>query len=339
MIPARALAAAGLATLLAGCQMGYYTHLLRGQYDLMSRRQPIEGVLADPAAEPSLKQRLSRALEARRYATRELRLPDNGSYTLYADLGRPYAVWNVYAAPEFSLTPHEWCYAFTGCLAYRGYYSLERAREEAAELREDGLDVHVSGVPAYSTLGWFDDPVLNTIAGTEDLLVATIFHELAHQRRFVAGDTAFNESFATFVEEEGLRGFLAGAPELVDTAQRRIRRQGRFLEIVHAARGRLEALYASGADAAEKRARKQDELAKLRAELETLDRAGGGDGKVAGELNNAWLAPFGLYHEWVPAFAVLFRQAGGDWTRFYAAVDELAGLEPAQRRERLETLR
>jgi predicted aminopeptidase len=338
MSASRALAAATAAVLLTGCQVGYYAHLLRGQYELMSRRQPIEGVLRDPGTGAGLKQRLSRALEARRYATRELLLPENRSYTLYADLGRPYAVWNVYAAPELSLEPHEWCHVFTGCLAYRGYYSLERAREEAAHLGAQGLDVHVAGVPAYSTLGWFDDPVLNTIAGSEDELVATIFHELAHQRRFVAGDTAFNESFATFVEQEGMRRFLATAPELAAAAQRRQQRRARFVEVVLAARRRLEDVYAGEGSAGDKRARKAAELERLRAELSALDRATGGTGDAMPVPNNAWLLPFGLYHAWVDAFAELFRTSGG-WERFYAAVDELAAMDPAQRRRRLEALK
>jgi predicted aminopeptidase len=338
MIAARAAAALAAAALLAGCQVGYYAHLLRGQYELMSRRQPIEGLLRDPGTGAELRQRLSRALEARRFATRVLHLPDNDSYTLYADLGRPYAVWNVYAAPELSLAPHEWCHAFAGCLAYRGYYSLERAREEAARLSARGLDTYVAGVPAYSTLGWIDDPVLNTIAGSEDELAGTIFHELAHQRRFVAGDTAFNESFATFVEQEGLRRFLETAPELAAAAQRRQQRRARFLEAVLAARRRLEQVYADDTSAADKRARKAAELERLRAELSALDRATGGAGSAAPVPNNAWLLPFGLYHEWVDAFAELFRASGG-WEHFYAAVDELAAMDGAPRRRRLQELR
>ena len=200
------VAVVALTALLSGCQVGYYAHLLRGELDLLSRRQSIEGLLAAPQTDAALKPRLALALEARRFASRELRLPDNGSYTQYADLGRPYALWNVYASPEFALAGHEWCYPLLGCMEYRGFYDRERAEAEATRLRGQGLDVAVAGVPAYSTLGWFDDPVLNTLLrGPDDWLAGTVFHELAHQQLFAKGDTSFNESFASFVEEEGLR--------------------------------------------------------------------------------------------------------------------------------------
>ena len=198
------------ALLLCGCEPGYYAQLIHGQYDLLSRRQPIDQLLAKPDLDPVLKQRLERAVDARRFASRELLLPDNGSYKSYADLERPAALWNVFAAPEFSLAAHEWCYWVTGCLAYRGYYALADAKEEAAELKGEGLDVYVSPVPAYSTLGWFDDPLLNTVVVSDDAVASTIFHELAHQKRFVRGDTVFNESFASFVEDQGLRQYFRG---------------------------------------------------------------------------------------------------------------------------------
>lgn len=336
---ALALAALGL----AGCQAGYYSHLLRGQYELMSRREPIERVVARPGVDAQLKARLERALDARRFASEVLRLPDNGSYRQYADLKRPYALWNVFATPEFSLAPREWCYWLAGCFAYRGYYDLEAARAAAAALAEQGDDVHVAGVPAYSTLGWFDDPLLNTVLATEDGMAATLFHELAHQQVFVRGDTAFNESFATFVEEEGLRRYLAGLPALAASAQRRQRRAREFVALMLRARAELERLYASGLPASELRAPKADAFVQLRETYAAWKRSGDGDdaydGWMAGELNNAMLAPFGLYHEWVPSFAALFARAGGDWPAFYRAVEALAREKPDARRARLEALR
>jgi predicted aminopeptidase len=323
--------------------VGYYAHLIRGQYELLSRRQPIERLLQRDDTEVALKSRLSRALEARRFATRELGLPANGSYTQYADLGRPFAVWNVFAAPEFSLKAYEWCYILAGCLAYRGYYDLARAQEEAAQLRAEGYDVHIGGVPAYSTLGWFDDPVLNTIGGPDEVLAATIFHELAHQEVFARGDTAFNESFATFVEQEGLRRYLHDAPEVARAVEGRRRRQTQFVELMMAVRHRLERLYALGLPPDEARVRKQEEFAQLRADYEALKASWDGDrsfdGWMALDLNNASLLPFGLYHEWVPAFATLFRQAGGDWRAFYREAEALADADADQRRQRLEQLR
>jgi predicted aminopeptidase len=322
----RAALAAALALPLSGC---YYGHLLKGQVELLSARVPIADILADPAGDPALKHKLERALDARAFASRELALPDNGSYTSYAELGRPYAVWNVFAAPELSLQAHEWCYLMVGCLAYRGYYDRERADAAAAELRGQGLDVFVAGIAAYSTLGWFDDPLLSTMGGGEDAVAGTIFHELAHQAHFADGDTAFNESYATFVEQEGLRRYLAGAPELVAAAAGRWQRRDAFLAAVTRARARLEAVYAGAAPDDDKRRRKREELERLRQDLGLPPEA---------ELNNARLLPYGLYHQWVPAFARLFAQQGGDWHAFHRAVGELAGFDAEARRERLERL-
>jgi predicted aminopeptidase len=322
----RGAALAAAVALLPGC---YYGHLAGGQLELLSRRVPIARILADPAADPALKHKLERALDARAFASRELALPDNGSYTSYADLGRPYAVWNVFAAPELSLQAHEWCYLMVGCLAYRGYYERGRADAAAAELRGQGLDVFVAGIAAYSTLGWFDDPLLSTMGGGEDAIAGTLFHELAHQAHFADGDTAFNESYATFVEQQGLRRYLAGAPELAAAAAARWQRRDEFLAAVAQARARLEAVYAGTAPDEEKRRLKREELERLRQALGLPPEA---------ELNNARLLPYGLYHQWVPAFERLFEQQGGDWRAFHRAVGELARLDAEARRQRLAQL-
>ncbi|MGH8481918.1 MAG: aminopeptidase, partial [Nevskiaceae bacterium] len=295
-----------------------------------------------PRTDAALRRKLERALDARAFATRELGLPDNASYTSYADLGRPYAVWNVFAAPELSLQPHEWCYPFLGCLAYRGFYDRGRADRAADALRARGLDVFVAGIPAYSTLGWFDDPLLSTMAGDDDAIAGSLFHELAHQVHFADGDTRFNESFATFVQQEGLRRYLKDAPELARQAARRQQWEADFVALMLAARERLEAVYASAAADAEKRERKRAEFERLRQEYAALRRAWRGEeeadrGWIAGP-NNAQLLPFGLYHAWVPAFARLFEQHGSDWPAFYRAVGELAELDPAERTRRLEPL-
>lgn len=331
--------AAAVPLLLSGC---YYGHLAHGQYGLISKRAPIEKLLRDPATSPALRDRLTKALEARRFASRELQLPDNGSYMTYADLGRPFAVWNVFATPELSLRPHEWCYPFLGCQSYRGYFERERGEVLAAELRAEGLDVFVAGIGAYSTLGWFDDPILSTMRGADEELAGTIFHELAHQVEFVAGDTAFNESFATFVEQEGLRRYLKEQPELSQAAERRQQLRAAVVALILRSRERLEAIYASSAPDGEKRHRKGLEFERLRQQYADL-RAGWGDdrswdGWFAGDLNNARLLPFGLYSRWVPAFAALFREQQGDWPAFYRAVGELAELDEDARRQRLEQL-
>jgi len=332
-----------LAGLLAGCQAGYYAHLVGGQYDLLSRREPIDRVLARPDTDAVLKSRLERALDARHFASRELLLPDNGSYRQYADLQRPYALWNVFAAPEFSTAPRQWCYPFAGCFAYRGYYQLEGAGAEAEALRAAGLDVHIGGVPAYSTLGWFDDPVLNTVLVTEEALVGTMFHELAHQQTHVRDDTAFNESFATFVEREGLRQYYRDQPARLDALMRRQRRDGEFVALVLATRGRLEQLYAASLGLDEMRARKAQEFERLRNEYVAARLAWGGDtaydGWMAGELNNARLLPFGLYHQWLPSFAALFARSGARWDVFYREVEALANIDTPERKRRLEELK
>lgn len=314
-----------LLSALSGCHL---SHLTTGQYDLLSRRQPITGVLADPRTGADLRRQLERVLEARAFAVRTLHLPDNDSYSDYADLERPYAVWNVFATPEFSMAGKTWCYPFSGCVAYRGYFDEARARDHAADLKADGWDVHVGGVPAYSTLGWFDDPVLNTMLyGDEDRLTETLFHELAHQQLYVEGDTAFNESFASFVGEEGLRQYRAARGEPPPDTKA-ASRERQFLELLLAARARLEAIYAQPLNHEAMRAAKQAEFSRLRTDYAALKKSWNGyagyDGWFAGELNNAKLLPVGLYNQRVPEFAELFRAVGGDWRLFYEKAPTLA---------------
>src|ERR1700683_3195156 len=206
LLKTRLLAMALIGATLPGCAIGYFTQAAQGQWRLLRARRPIEQVIADPAASEQLKARLRVVQDARDFAVTDLGLPDNGSYRSYSDLKRPYVVWNVVAAPEFSVAPLRWCFPFNGCLRYRGYFRERDARRMAAALAARGNDVMVGGVAAYSTLGHFSDPVLNTMMRYGDLeLVSTIFHELAHQLIYVHGDTEFNESFAVTVEQEGLR--------------------------------------------------------------------------------------------------------------------------------------
>lgn len=307
-----------LLSALSGCHL---SHLTAGQYDLLSRRQPIADVLADANTRADLRRQLERVLEARAFAVRALHLPDNDSYRDYADLERPYAVWNVFATPEFSMTGKTWCYPFSGCVAYRGYFDEARARADAEDLKAEGWDVHVGGVPAYSTLGWFDDPVLSTmLSWDDDRLVETLFHELAHQQLYVEGDTAFNESFASFVGEEGLRQYRAARGEPPPDTQA-ASREDRFLQLLLAARARLEAIYAQPLNHEAMRAAKQAEFVRLRADYAGLKKDWNGyagyDGWFVGELNNAKLLPIGLYNQRVPEFTALFREAGDDWRLFY----------------------
>jgi predicted aminopeptidase len=338
-------AALFLCASLAACgNAGYYTHLLKGQVELLRAREPITDIVADESRDPVLRRRLALVLEARDFAVTALHLPDNGSYRRYADVGRAYVLWNVFAAPEFALTGKQWCYPFYGCFTYRGYYDETRAAEYASGLRDKGWDVFVSGVPAYSTLGWFDDPVLNSMLHWDDAtLIGTVFHELAHQRYFLRDDTVFNESYATFVEEEGLRQWLAARGEADPGVQQRRQRQAGFVALVQDARARLEALYAQMLPEEQMRARKADEIERLRQDYRTLrDGEWGGfsgyDRWFGTEINNAKLLPVGLYHQWVPAFEALFEQSGRDWRAFHAAVEDLGRLNADARQQRLETL-
>jgi predicted aminopeptidase len=336
---ARSLVPLLLGLLLNGCaSLDYYAQVSRGQLALLAARQPVAEVLADPAADPELKRRLALAQQARSFASAELGLPDNRSYRLYADLQRPYVVWNVFATPELSLAPLTHCFPVAGCVAYRGFYQQGRARGAAALLQGEGLDTYVAGIEAYSTLGWFADPILNTMLRWDDQrLAAVIFHELAHQQLYVADDTAFNESFASFVEQQGLRQWRATrglAPD--DAREEAMRRQ--FTELILASRERLQTLYEGSFGDAHKRAGKAAEFVRLRTEYRALrDSQWGGDRRydawVMAPLNNAKLLPFGLYDRWVPAFAALFRQAGGDWAEFYRRAAELGEL-PQDERER-----
>ena len=329
---------------LSGCSsIDYFTHLAHGEYSVLSARKPIDQVIADPATAPKLRARLQLAEQARAFASDKLDLPRNGSYTVYADVGRTYVVWNVFATPEFSLKPVTHCFLIAGCVGYRGYFDRPRAEAEAKELDGQGYETYIGGVPAYSTLGWFDDPILNTMMHwDDDALNSTIFHELAHQKLYLKSDTAFNESFATFVQEEGLRQWrlARGLPPGDNTVHQR---EDAFTQLVLEARARLETLYASGVPAEQMRAAKLAEIERLRSDYRSLRDTQwqgyrGYDAWMNGPINNAKLLPFGLYHKWVPAFAALYAQQGGDWVKFFAAAKALTKLDEEPRAAALEQL-
>ncbi|WP_415758458.1 aminopeptidase [Pseudomonas sp. LT1P18] len=329
---------------LNGCAgVSYYGQLASGQLQLLRAREPVSTVIADPGRDPLLRAHLTQSQKARTFASQKLQLPDNQSYRLYADIGRPFVVWNVFATPEFSLTPQNHCFPIAGCVAYRGYYSQSAARGEAALQRLQGMDVSIGGVEAYSTLGWFNDPIISSMMAWGDERLATlIFHELAHQRFYVKDDTEFNESFATFVEQEGTRqwrAFRGLAPDNGAPMQQR----DQFIQLVLDTRTRLERLYTLPLPADQMRQRKADEFERLRGEyLQLRDSQWAGDKRydawINAPMNNARLLPFGLYDQWVPAFAALFRQVGGDWVKFYAAVEQLGALPVGERKVALKAL-
>jgi predicted aminopeptidase len=330
--------------LLNGCSsLGYYGQLASGQWQLLRARTPVQQVLDDPARDPQLRAHLAQSQKARAFASQHLHLPDNQSYRLFADIGRPYVVWNVFATAEFSLSPQTHCFPIAGCVAYRGYYSQGAARGAAALQQQQGMDVAIGGVEAYSTLGWFDDPIISSMLHWGDERLATlIFHELAHQRFYVQDDTEFNESFANFVEQEGTRQWRAyrGLPPLAEGDRRQ---RDEFIQLLLDCRKRLGQLYALPLPAEQMRQRKAAEFDRLRQDYrQRRDHRWGGskryDAWIDAPLNNARLLPFGLYDQWVPAFAALFAQVKGDWPAFYSAVEQLGRLPIEQRKAALARL-
>jgi predicted aminopeptidase len=327
---------------LGGCGTLYVAQAARGQLQILHAREPIRKVLADPRTDPELRRRLEEIRMARRFASRELGLPDNKSYTSYADLEREFVVWSVVATPEFSLEPREWCFPFVGCVAYRGYFRERSAQAFAEKLREQGLDAVVGGVPAYSTLGKFNDPILNTMMGYgDDELASIMFHELSHQVIYIPNDTAFNEAFAVAVEQEGLARWLKfrGREADLEKYLRRRERQAESLAIVARHRRELVHLYDAPIPATEMRERKRDVFSRLVAELRGLAERYGTESTLAAELdgrpNNARLASLATYYECVPGFQRLLASQQHDLPRFYQAVRQLAKLPRAERRATL----
>jgi predicted aminopeptidase len=333
-----------LAPLLGGCaNMGYYLQSVGGQMEIWKREQPIETLLADQTTPPGLKRRLEDVLRVREFASRELALPDNGSFRKYADLKRPYVLWNVFAAPEFSVKPKEWCFIFVGCVSYRGYFSESEAQSIAEDRRSQGYDVFVAGVPAYSTLGWFDDPVLNTfIYDPETEVAGLIFHELAHQVLYVKDDTTFNESFAVTVQWEGVSRWLAqyGTSEqraAFDAAQRR---KEDFALLVMKYGSRLDELYRSDISDSQKRESKRQIFSELQQDYTQLKASWGGfsgyDHWLPPQANNASLASVAAYTQLVPVFQRLLAAQDGNLARFFREVEEIAKLPKSERLARLK---
>ena len=348
----RALLAALVGATLAGCSaIDFYWQGLHGQYEILAGARPIAEAIGD-ASDPRVKARLELAERIRDFATHALALPANDSYRRYTDLGRPYVLYNVFATPALSLAPRAWCYPIAGCVNYRGYFDEAGARAEAARLKAAGDDIYIGGVPAYSTLGWFDDPILSTfVRYPETEFARLIFHELAHQLIYVKGDTLFNESYATAVSDEGLERWIAAQPadmraRLDADRLRSERLRGEFRRIIGDARMKLETLYASGEPAVEKAAAKRAIFAAMRADYDRV-KAGepglagfdrwfaGDDGKGP---NNASLAAIALYTTWVPAFRTMIADAHGDLPRFYDHVRALAMLPKPQRDAALDAL-
>lgn len=327
------------ALLLAGCYSG---RAAWGGLRLMVARRPVARLLADPGTDPELAGRLRAARAMVEFAADELALPVGRAYDSYVELGRPYATWTVSAAPELSVEPVVWCFPVAGCVSYRGYFSEQRARRFARRLEAEGLDVEVGGVRAFSTLGWFRDPLLSSFLDLpEPELAGLLFHELAHRRLYVKDDTTFNESFASLVEEEGVARWLGGQGRAEELAAWRAarRRDDEVVELALATRARLAEAYAAARPEAWKRERKAALLGELRAAYRERRGEWGDrwDGFFDEGLDNARLAVLGAYHELAPGLRRLLAKQQGELERFYRAAEALAELTPEARRSRLAT--
>jgi predicted aminopeptidase len=332
---------------VSGCSaVKFYSQAVRGQLQIFHNERPIKEVIADTNTTAKLKGKLELILKAREFAERELSLPADGNYLLYADLHREHVVWNVHAAPEFSLVAKSWWYPFAGRATYRGYFSEQNAKQFAAKLEKQNLDVYYEGIDAYSTLGWFKEPILNTFVYESDTdLAETIFHELAHQRVYVGGDTAFNEAFAVSVEREGIRRWLGATNhEAWDKFKVRKERREQFVQLILETRKKLATVYDDlNLSVDTKRQRKKEVIDELRANYAKMKKEKWGGYKgydewFDGPLNNAQLNTISTYFHLVPAFEKLLQQNDSDMPKYYEAVKALSKLSKDERHAKLEAL-
>ena len=331
-----------LAIVLVSCEtVGYYSQAARGQLTIVFAREDIQHLIERPDLSQELAGKFARVMDIREFAESELGLPVGGNYSSYVDVEREHVVWNVFAAPEFSVDPVNWCYPIAGCVAYRGYFSQQSALSYAAKLEEDGFDVYTGGVDAYSTLGWFEDSLLSTVLNRADYqLAGLIFHELAHQLVYLPGDTTFNESFATAVEREGVRRWLAKSNKdfNIDAALLDYDRQQQFVDLVGGYRDRFQSLYQLEINESSMRSQKLELQQTLREEYAVLKQQWQGyegyDGWFSRSLNNAQLSTVASYNDLLPFFAAVFEQSNQDFSTFYAEVSRLADL-PEQERDEL----
>lgn len=332
-----------LVFLLTGCQsVAYYSQAVQGHFGLMSKRRPIEQLLAGDAITPELRRQLEAIQRIRMFARTDLGLPVGHQYGSYVELGRSYPVWSVMAAPELSLQPRTWCYWFVGCLSYRGYFSEEKAQRLATQLEQDGWEVYLSGIPAYSTLGWFRDPVLSSfVYQPEAELAELVFHELTHQVLFVPGDTVFNESLAVAVADEGLRRYSDRYPQDLERVRLARERRKDFVALVLSFRKRLQAVFDQDIPDDAKREQKAAIYAELKAAYAGQKQQWGGyagyDSWFA-DINNARLNTIGTYYDLVPAFSLLLSKHGNDLAGFFAECRKLARLKQAERYRYLNSL-
>ena len=332
-------------TVSACSSFGYYMDLMAGHSELMEQRKPVKELLAEKEIKHKLRELLKKSQEMRDFATIELNLPENDSYRMYADLKRRYAVWNVIAAKEFSIQPKKWCFLFVGCLSYRGYFSKEVATEYANELKGEGYDVYVAGANAYSTLGWFDDPLLNTMMyKSEASRAGIIFHELAHQVVYIDDDSAFNEAFATTVEQEGIRRWLEknGDDGTYTEYLLNKKRDSQLNQLLQDTRDRLKVLYKTDLIEAVKRKTKKQIFVSMKMKYDQLKKKWGGynafDKWMNQDFNNSHLLLIATYHDLVPMFKVMLKKENNDLSKFYVAVEKLGNENRDERKSILQQI-
>jgi predicted aminopeptidase len=316
----------------------YYDQAINGQMEILRKREPISDLVDNPETPAPLRKKFEFIQNVRDFAAKELHLPVNDNYLCYVALDRPYVVWNVFVAPEFSLTPKTWCFPIVGCVSYRGYFAEDDARRFGDSLKQEGYDVFIGGAIAYSTLGWFDDPVLSTfISLSEPDTAALIFHELAHGLLYIKDDTAFNESFATAVEQEGLRRWQTSAndPRGYEKWLRKHQCRQKFTNLISKYRRRLEALYQEDLPLNTKQKQKAAIFDQMKTEFTDLKSDDGGMAAYEAwfnyPLNNAQLISVSTYHNWVPAFSGMLAECGGNLEKFYQKCRELAKQKSAER--------
>ena len=329
--------------LQSGCStLAYYNQAISGQSELLEKRLPITEVLADKKLDKNVRRKLQAVQEARVFSVKELGLPDNNSYRDYADLKRPYVMWNIFVTPAFSLTPIEWCYPVVGCIAYRSFFTRADAQQLKIEMEAKGHDVYLAGIPAYSTLGWFDDPVVNSMMHWEDYdLVGTLFHELAHQKFYIKSDTVFNESLAKTIEQEGLRRWMEykSQGKLYQKYLLDGKREKAFVKIVLKARKNLEHVYANNHKHQNKLAAKLNVFRLLRQDYRQLRESWGGydgyDRWILSGVNNAKIQSIATYYDYVPAFKRILAEQGGDLDLFYSRVKKITMQTELERKRML----
>ena len=328
-----------LMLLISGCaDLGYYWHTAKGHMAIMDRRVAIDDLLDDPQTDAKLKERLKLVKEIRAFAFSQLALPESGSYTDYAQLDHPYALQNLFAAPEFSTKLLSWCYPIAGCTSYRGFYEQQRLDAFVANLKADNNEVHISRVPAYSTLGWFDDPVLSSFINWSDhRLAGLLFHELTHQRIYIDGDSKFNESLASAVQQVGIRLWLESHGQLdkLDRFDRGLAYRQDVVGLIESARKRLSDIYDEDKSNEWKRVEKQKVFRQMRDQYEEIaykhNYRDGYARWIASELNNAKLGSVSTYNALIPAFVSMIEAFDRDFERFFQYAEKIGNMEKDKR--------